>query len=60
MIKVRNINGAPETTPKGNFAIHSDEDFFYFFSSEADRTAFFIEVGIVSEEKSLSDSDGSQ
>ncbi len=46
MIQVRNINGTPEETPKGVFAVHSDENFFYFFTSEAARIKWFNENGI--------------
>jgi hypothetical protein len=46
MIKTRNINGKPEETPKGNFAVHSDSDFFYFFSTEDERLDFFAQNGI--------------
>lgn len=42
MIQVRNINGTPEETPKGVFAVHSDENFFYFFTSEEEREAYFL------------------
>jgi hypothetical protein len=43
MIKTRNINGKPEETPKGNFAVHSDSEFFYFFETEAEREQYFKE-----------------
>jgi hypothetical protein len=41
MIKTRNINGKPEETPKGDFAVHSDSDFFYFFENEEERIEYF-------------------
>jgi hypothetical protein len=46
MIKVKNINGKPEETPIGDFAVHSDNDYFYFFSTEEERLDFFTQNGI--------------
>jgi hypothetical protein len=41
MIKVRNINGKPEETLSGEFAVHSDSEFFYFFETEEERVEYF-------------------
>jgi hypothetical protein len=46
MIKVNNINGMPEETPEGNFAVHSDSNFFYFFIDEQERIQYFQDNGI--------------
>jgi hypothetical protein len=46
MIKVKNINGKPEETPIGDFAVHSDSDFFYFFETEEERIEYFQDNGI--------------
>lgn len=40
MIKVKNINGIPESIPKKYFGSHSDSDFFYFFESDLEANTF--------------------
>jgi hypothetical protein len=40
MIKVNNLNGVPEYIPAGIFAIHSDDNYFYFFDSDEERDIF--------------------
>jgi hypothetical protein len=47
MIKVPNINGTPKSIPEGDYAVHSDQEFFYFFKNEEERTRFFQEHEII-------------
>lgn len=40
MIKVRNINGSPETTPDTKSGVHIDSEWFYFFETEEEFKQF--------------------
>lgn len=47
MIKVKNINGRPETTPDTNGGVHSDSEFFYFFETEQEFNEFIAALPVV-------------
>jgi len=50
MIKVNNINGAPESTPETFAGVHSDNDFFYFFETKEEHEEFLSALNVWSEQ----------
>ena len=44
MIKVPNIKGSPESTPKKYIGVHSDDDFYYFFETEKEKDNFYAGI----------------
>lgn len=56
MIKVKNINSIPESTPTDYVARHSDGAFFYFFETQEEWESFFSSIPKVwSKESHLSE-----
>lgn len=46
MIKVPNIKGSPESTPKKYVGVHSDDLYFYFFDDEIEMELFYNSLPI--------------
>lgn len=44
MIKVPNIQGSPESTPKKYIGIHSDDSYYYFFETEKEKENFYAGI----------------
>lgn len=44
MIKVPNINGSPESTPKKYIGVHSDDSYYYFFETEKEKDNFYAGI----------------
>lgn len=44
MIKVPNIKGSPESTPKKYVGIHSDDSYYYFFETEKEKENFYAGI----------------
>lgn len=44
MIKVPNIHGSPESTPKKYIGVHSDDSYYYFFETEKEKDNFYAGI----------------
>jgi spore coat protein CotH len=50
MITVNNIDGAPESTPETYYAVHNNENFFYFFDTEEEHETYLSTLPVIEQQ----------